>query len=1593
VWGPSKEIWHIVESTLTLDKLPDYHEFETVLKKYKPQLLSLFSSTVNRKNIKEHGATSGIQVYGEPVPRIFSQSFIEEALNLSDILDLNEYASMELLLASEHQKPRFPGLQRLPLAIILYYDGCRCLSYSLRSLIQWRFDGSNDSDLGEEFIQLVAKYTNDLMDEGITAKIMDSLKTLNIDNIITKILTDQSTQTIKYRLQLIGILEEYTISLAECLFIWSFYKPLSKNDSLKMIEYVRNYKPRTTDDTLNAVDVFMLATTLNCIDFEAFGTGENENIPSDTSHPLVNDATFLPEMHALLSASASWEDEGLRGVILMAWSLVLRVCSQQTTINLDNPEILEDDEVIMEYAVRIGALRFLRHKVIKSKAFYNEEFLVRRIHSLITGIIILMPLKIKEFRNGADESARIQQATIQEGNREPTDLRTEFSDFLYLIGELYKTDPLNLQLNLEYWCQTDIGTTYGATSMGVSYRGRPSYRQVNLFKFVRLAGDLLPAFLYVPYVEMLMGLATGPQAAYFCYLLLKSNSSGHGGGASVSWDHVFYSFKSYYVSLNESVSRSVSSQSQQIHQITPEELAGLEAILRLMQRIIGQDETARMALYENQHYMPMPVLFGLLSCVVPFTLKAEILLTLAGFAKSQEIAPSVWQYLESSQIIRTNSNENRKTGIEAELVEIESKHETYPETRAFITLLDNLTDAYYPSTFTISAREPGFQPYLNFLLEDVFLKFSTRQYRDASEKWQVASLVLKLFEKFMRNYEPAPEFFLENQSDSTVTQTGPVVKPPGHELFLRMLQPTPMLKLVLSVTYTAGTGLDELASSTSGRNYLEEAALYALRLMELSLHLEKQLFRILRAYDISLVVTPLSALLLDVNPHTRSTDHLLYIARFLTHGNTNPNLALSAVNILYHMCRSSMLQSDIITVLTNTPEIALEIMKGFVEHLETLYNEPNFLQDLDQEYIEKDTTQTHTAVSESILELLLYCLDLPAPSLAHFLLGYDVRKSVSKTILQDPGILGTPHTCLHAILTILQRNLDNGFREPPQIVEQCYHVIYKLCSSTETCNATIRYLRNNHEFFTKHLYRMPFANDPFKVIVLLQQSWLLKCIALELQSTSLNRQRSDTQNLVELLVSSSNITEDDVGSISTALQSKTFISEFSCFDAGRTTHQKKIRLFCLLDCINVKQDMQADLQLEFFDPTALDQAVQSCQQVWRQNNAKICNINFFRRILQEEVNNILSKATIDKERLNNEIQALLKHVVLMNKRQCALYAKLQAFEAWQEVVEVIFGACPFDLFQPKMREDLLLRLLQEILDRCCRDGAMLEIQAPAAGVVLALMAQFRKLASFRMRDTPVGLESSINSKAGKYKKTVSLANGSIMTNILKGILDFILRSSGKQQRVRMNLYVALLHYLQISLEASKSSDSKRNGNDDMSVLYSYGDIIMDVICRDACDAPDIGMTLAFTVLDVIVSMDWQKRWIDYLDVKGYLRHFIEGVVRSDEILQTLTVSTPISMKPLYIYESKMALLARIASYERGAEAILRSGIIPMLTECKFYTTKPPEQTADDDEFFTPDAVDRHRQMLFPILEIILSIFSSLGSKHREAYSQVFQRHH
>ena len=93
----------------------------------------------------------------------------------------------------------------------------------------------------------------------------------------------------------------------------------------------------------------------------------------------------------------------------------------------------------------------------------------------------------------------------------------------FQIGDLYCKDPLKLELAVEYWCPLDPVTTDESMS---SYRPPP--RQVALFKFVRLAGDLLPAPLFVHYLRMLTGLASSPLCAQHAYNLLKMNGVSSG---------------------------------------------------------------------------------------------------------------------------------------------------------------------------------------------------------------------------------------------------------------------------------------------------------------------------------------------------------------------------------------------------------------------------------------------------------------------------------------------------------------------------------------------------------------------------------------------------------------------------------------------------------------------------------------------------------------------------------------------------------------------------------------------------------------------------------------------------------------------------------------------------------------------------------------------------------------------------------------------------------------------------------------------------------------------------------------------------------
>lgn len=85
---------------------------------------------------------------------------------------------------------------------------------------------------------------------------------------------------------------------------------------------------------------------------------------------------------------------------------------------------------------------------------------------------------------------------------------------------------------------------------------------------------------------------------------------------------------------------------------------------------------------------------------------------------------------------------------QVELEEIEARDEEFPITRGFLELMNAITDNSIPAGLGSGYRVPGFAPYLEFLRDNILLKFNTRAYRNPAEKVSFKIFVLQLVYPF-----------------------------------------------------------------------------------------------------------------------------------------------------------------------------------------------------------------------------------------------------------------------------------------------------------------------------------------------------------------------------------------------------------------------------------------------------------------------------------------------------------------------------------------------------------------------------------------------------------------------------------------------------------------------------------------------------------------------------------------------------------------------------------------------------------------------------------------------------------------------------
>lgn len=397
--------------------------------------------------------------------------------------------------------------------------------------------------------------------------------------------------------------------------------------------------------------------------------------------------------------------------------------------------------------------------------------------------------------------------------------------------------------------------------------------------------------------------------------------------------------------------------------------------------------------------------------------------------------------------------------------------------------------------------------------------------------------------------------------------------------------------MILHIVDEANAVLDSY-SPIPGKVKLENCALYCLNIIEKALAQQDIFFDAHFAANCSILLAGINKLLLGVNYRSGKPDHMLNIVKFVTYNAWLPTHALVAVKILTHVARQPGINALLLSEFSRTQKLTNEIRHGFVECLES--DVPMAAAADNDDYESIDFIEL--TIKEQIIKLLAECLPQSAPNLAHYLLGFDVTKDVSKTLLQQPGVLDFPSNCTKSLITILDEGifqLKSGMEisfGQQRLLQNAYRLLYALCSNQKTSEVTLRFLRSSNEFLLRHIATLPFRGfeNPF---VLNQMTGLLKCVAIELKVTAGHSQVKQFKNLSDILLGT---TETDISSESSP-------NRLQYFSISNTNFGRNLRndgaadrsiglLICkLLECLDFDIKPVERPKLDFFDSSLMDQ--------------------------------------------------------------------------------------------------------------------------------------------------------------------------------------------------------------------------------------------------------------------------------------------------------------------------------------------------------------------------------------------------------------------
>lgn len=1185
-----------------------------------------------------------------------------------------------------------------------------------------------------------------------------------------------------------------------------------------------------------------------------------------------------------------------------------------------------------------------------------------------------------------------------------------------------------------------------------------------LYSFMRQPyGTSFPSktIYYTTYMDTLSAVAKTERGAIHIYEHLQGNQF-------IGWDNFFeminHLLTAYRQYQQESrighVHHPTNSRQQSSFGIADDDIIILKSILKLIFQVCENSEQVRIQITNNPKWEAIPIFFEFVSCALPIPLRALIMDVISSFAITPSIAQRIWPFLEVQRTYsrsRINSGEKFVHMVERDLQNVESKQQDYSYTISFLSLLKRLLNQDAFSTFDVSI-------YLNYT-RNIFLTFQGRKYENITQLWKISTLCLEIYYNILKESPLIPlisltnsnsnlheKNILENQNNQQQQQRGKqnIEKKINQSIYIPALtllsdfthsKTDSIFNTILHILNTSKSKLFSLRMSDSCGFYFEKSTLLCISILENVIGQEEN-FSIY--FPDKMLTSPSCYLLYEKG--SIFVKKILYLLSYPY----NLKIPLGIIKILILLSQSKFNRSsshlDRLTRIINETKISSSSSSFDIEYF--------FYMLLQQSNSNDD--KIIREIKESILVLFLKNIKLRAPNLSHLLLGFGTEISTMKRV----DFNKQHYSCIHVIISSLYNSYTFPSNEPI-LCEQYYHLLYELCSNSNTCESILRYLRNFEDFYQTQL-QIPanFENtkksssssslsdnyddyslhnspsgvssnlsdstnieDPLHgdhdfesnkdAYILLQRSWLLKMLALELHCNAAERRRPSHRLLGYLLQSSEN-SQNIMQPENLTYQQQQMMNNYSYQQQQQQQNtplsiQKpsRMKIIELLDEIMTPLP-KIQIVPSIFDVNPNQYRITTSQGI-SYIDIKYLTIVLTERIKKLQQENLATQINLESYRI--QIKQIIKKAIEQNKFYEILESKLQLFESWKQIIEIML----FEYFEHVRQQfgplyDFLEVLLHYFFNAGGIGGnssaggsnCFLPVDPLAeciSGSVLTIMSKLHQLFYF----------SSTNSSSG-YARDLPLTK---LHGILNGFIKAIFYH-GTSQDMRGNLYISLLYFLrltryqldQLPLEskeqtskmwwiAGEISSNQKLMRGNIEILERHGDKLIELICKDAASgSSEVWKCTAFALLDTLMSYDRKYFWLNLLEQRGFLRLFVNEIIQQDQFLQKSILSNDL-LKLIFVYESRMSFFIHLSSNIPGAKKLVSSEIIQCLTHCNFIDQRPEpniiyqqqQQSPDQDEnsSYSYDQSSksfnsishRYHQLLIPVLELISSLLTTL----------------